>query len=42
MQLRLIRLHRPTAVVLTLVLTASLAAVGAYLLASWVLLPAGN
>jgi hypothetical protein len=42
MQLRLIRLHRPTAVVLTLVLIASLAAVGAYLLASWVLLPAGN
>lgn len=42
MQLRLIRLHRPTAVVLTLVLIASLLTVAAYLLASWVYFPAGN
>lgn len=42
MQLKLVRLHRPTAVVLTSVLIASLIMVGAYLLASWAYCPAGN
>jgi hypothetical protein len=42
MQLRLVRLHRPTAVVLTMVLITSLVTLAAYLLASWVYFPAGN